>query len=183
MGAVGGAEGVVDVDVGEARRAPSASSGSFFGLAGLVAAVLEQQHLAAPQPPAAASTSAPDHAGRGGDVGADQLAEPGGDRRHRELGLAVLRAAEVRDQDDRGAALAQQLDRRQRGPDPGVVGDPRPPSESATLKSTRTSTRAPVHRGVADARLRERPSPGTAAQAAARAGSSTFAASSTKRFE
>jgi hypothetical protein len=54
---------------------------------------------------------------------AQQLAQPLGRRLQRELGLAVLRPAEVRGEQQPGPALAQPLDRRQRGADARVVGD------------------------------------------------------------
>ena len=54
-----------------------------------------------------------------------------------ELGLP-LRAAEVREQDHRAAALGEVLQRRQRRTDARVVGHV-PGSSSGTLKSTRTS--------------------------------------------
>ena len=53
-----------------------------------------------------------------------KLAQPGLDRLHRERGVFALRPAEVRADDDLGgAAFQQELERRQRGADPGVVGD------------------------------------------------------------
>ena len=148
VGAVRGAEGVVRRRASASRASARASSGSLPGLAGLEAAVLEHQHLArrragdAPArppgrpPPAACSTRRAPSA----------RASRRGDRRHRQLGLAVLRAGPRCETSTSCApALAQMLDRRQGRPDAGVVGDldRRRASSSGTLKSTRTSTRLP----------------------------------------
>ena len=118
-----GAEGVVDVDVGQRGQA-GGELGVVLRLPRLVADVLEQQHVARTRARRArSSTSSPDHRRRQLHRRAEQLGEPLGDRPQRQLRLAVLRPAEVRDEHQRGPALAQLLDRRQRGADPGVVGD------------------------------------------------------------
>ena len=70
-----------------------------------------------------ALTSSPTTAGRQRDVGAGQLGQPVGGRPQRQLGLVILRAPQVRDEDDARPSVAQLLDRRQRRPDPRVVGD------------------------------------------------------------
>ena len=59
------------------------------------------------------------------DVVAERVGQPLGDRTQRQLRVGpLLRAAEVgADVDPRGVALEQQLDRRQRGPDPRLVGN------------------------------------------------------------
>ena len=64
------------------------------------------------RPPAPAATSAPSSSPRRAATGAIESS-----------GSRSFGPPEVRDEDQRGAALAQQLDRRQRGADPGVVGD------------------------------------------------------------
>ena len=112
--AVRGAERVVHVDVGQ-RGVALRQLGVVLGLPRLVADVLEHHEL-----------GVGDVVEVGGehDVGAEQLAEVLGDGLQRQLGLAVLRPAEVRrEHDARGAALAQRRDGRQRRADPRVVGD------------------------------------------------------------
>ncbi len=111
--AVRGAEGVVDVGVGQVGQAPR-QLGVVLGLARLVADVLEHDDLAVGDVVEVRCK---------GHVGAQQLAQPLGHGRQRELGLAVLRAPEMRGQQQPRAALAQALDRRQRGADACVVGD------------------------------------------------------------
>jgi hypothetical protein len=61
--------------------------------------------------------------GRQRHVGAQQLGQPRGDGRERELRLAVLGPPEVGGQEEPRAAAAQLLQGRQRGADPRVVGD------------------------------------------------------------
>src|SRR5262245_23071289 len=54
-----------------------------------------------------------------------QLAEPRGDRSHRESRVGALRSAEVRAHGDvRRIAFEQELEGRQRGADPRVIGHP-----------------------------------------------------------
>ncbi len=111
--AVRGAERVVDVEVrerAEARR----QLGVVLRLARLEADVLEHHDVAVGHVV---------EVRRERDLGAEQAGEVLGDRRERELRLAVLRPAEVRDEQQPRAALAQLLDRRQRGADAGIVGD------------------------------------------------------------
>jgi len=119
---VGGAEGVVDVDVrqgGELR----CERRVVRRLPGMETQVLEQQDLARSE-----------GAGCGLDLRShtvprrlhgppEQLREPRRDRRHAQLfDDLALGAAEVRGEDD-GAPLAEQvLDGRQRGADACVVG-------------------------------------------------------------
>ena len=94
VGAVGGAEGVVDVEVGE-RGERVGQLRVVLGLPRLEAGVLEQQHVAgAERAGSCRSTSPPTTAGRLLHLGPEQLAEPLADRRQRErrVGLA-LRAA------------------------------------------------------------------------------------------
>jgi hypothetical protein len=90
----------------------------------------------------------------------------------------------VGDQEHRGAALAQQLDRRHGGADARVVGDRAGGQGHVQVGAHEDG--ASLHIRVANARLRERPAShlaGGVAQAPTAAGSSTFAASSTQRFE
>ena len=154
--AVRGAEGVVDVDVGE-RRVALGELGVVLRLARLEADVLEHHdvavgHVVEVGRPSATSV-------------AEQLAQALGDRPQRELGLAVLRPAEVRRRARSRAPRSRSSSmRRQRGADARVVGDPRRP-RSGTLKSTRTRTRLP--------------STSTSSSVL----SSTFWSTSTKRFE
>ena len=110
--AVRGAERVVDVEVrqrAEARRQLRV----VLRLARLEADVLEHHDVAVGHVVEVV---------RERDLRVEQAGEVLGDRRERELRLAVLRPAEVRDEQQPRAALAQLLDRRQRGADPRVVG-------------------------------------------------------------
>ena len=153
VGAVGGAEGVVDVEVGQ----PGQSLGErrvVLGLPRLEADVLEQQHVAGPSPSAIVSTSSPTTAGACLHLGAEQLGQPLADRPHRERRVDLaLGPAEVRDEDQGGAALAQQLDRRQRRPDPRVVGDAAAVERDVEVDPDQHPLAGDV--GVADARLGE----------------------------
>jgi hypothetical protein len=58
------------------------------------------------------------------DLGAQELAEPLGHGSQRELGLAALGPAEVGEEQQARASLAQRLDGRERRTDAGVVGHP-----------------------------------------------------------
>ena len=158
VGAVRGAEGVVDVEVGEPRQRRGQLR-IVLRLSGLVAAVLEHQRLALAELGSGALDLGPDHAGRQPRLDPGELAEPLGDRGHRELGLAVLRPPQMRDDDDRLGALQEQLDRRQRGADAGVVGD-RDRTVGLGQRDVEVDPREhprALERGVADACLGERP--------------------------
>ena len=89
--AVGGAERVVDVDVGQ-RRERGRELGVVRRLAGLEADVLEHEHVAPAEVVGERADVVADDAGRERHVGAGQLGEPVGDRPQRERRLAVLRA-------------------------------------------------------------------------------------------
>ena len=106
-------------------------------------------------------------------VGLQQLAQPLGDGRERELGLADLRAPEVRRQQQPCAALAQPLQRRQRGADPGVVGDARAVEGDVEVHPDEDAL------SVDAAEVVDRPH---AAPAPTGTGS-TFCSTSTQRFE
>ncbi len=122
VGAVRGAERVVYVDVAELRER-GRQLRVVAGLAGLVADVLEHQDLARVEVPGERADLLADDPRRERHVGAAQLGQPVGGGPHRELGLAVLRAPQVRDDDEARAAAEQLVQRRQRRPDPRVVGD------------------------------------------------------------
>ena len=175
VGAVGGAEGVVDVEVGE----PGQRVGQLrivLGLARLEADVLEQQHVARAQPGGHRLDLLADHRRRLLHLGAEQLGQALADRPHRERRVDLaLRPAEVGDEDQRGAALAQQLDRRQRRADPRVVGDPAAVERHVEVDPDQHPLAGDV--GVADALpWRSSRRPPAAAQR-------TLPASSTQRFE
>ena len=75
-------------------------------------------------PSARASASAPDDVAGQLNVPAQLLAERGGDRRQRQLGIgSVLGTAQVRGDHHLGAGLDQRLQRRRRGGDAARVGD------------------------------------------------------------
>ena len=122
--AVGRAEGVVDVDVGQVGQAVR-ERGVVLGLARLVADVLEHEHVAGPQRVGLGAHLVADHARRELHRGLDQLPQPLRGRAQRQLGLAVLGPAQVRGEHELGPAPAQLLDGREGGADAGVVGDVR----------------------------------------------------------
>ena len=134
-----------DVDVGQPRQSRG-QLGVVPGLPRLEAAVLQHQHLAAPAQRPCSSTCGPDHRRRLAHAGAGQLGQARATRapsRRPDRGPSGRSRCET--STSRRAALAQIVERRQRGPDPGVVAHRRSSaaSSSGTLKSTRTSTRAP----------------------------------------
>ena len=94
------------------------------GLAGVEADVLQQRDLAVGEAVDRRAGRVADGVGGERDVGAEQLAEPGGHRAQRVAVLGrALRAAEVGGHDHPGAGVGERLDRRHAGPDPAVVGD------------------------------------------------------------
>ncbi len=101
MRAMRGAEGVVHVEV-EAVRELAGEVRIVRRLPGVEARVLQDADPLVRQ----------------------KLAQPGLDRFHRERGVFALRSPEVRADDDLGGtAFQQELERRQRGANPRVVGD------------------------------------------------------------
>ena len=182
VSAVSRPEGVVHVDLGQGGQA----GGQLWvvgGLPRLEAAVLQQHdvpgRIALDQPPHLRPRDARSEV----NVHLEQGCQPRRQQGHGQLRLAVLRAPEMRDQDRHRAAFAQQLDRRQRRPDPGVVGHEAVVQGDVEVDAYEDAPALDV--GVADARLAERPPgrPGLGGQAPTAAGSSTLAASSTQRFE
>jgi len=82
------------------------------------------------------------------------ITEPLADRPHREGRVDLpLGAAQMRDEDRRRAALAQQLDRRQRRADARVVGDP--PAVERHVEVDPHEHPLAGHVGIADAGLGE----------------------------
>ena len=123
VGPMGGAEGVVHVQIGE-RRQPPGQLRVVARLARLEAAVLEHQHVArarAVEP--CARPPGPTTAGASATSEPSNSTEPRRDRGHRERRVDSLRPPQVRDEHQRRAALAQQLDGRQRAANPRVVLD------------------------------------------------------------
>ena len=182
VGAMRCAEGVVDVHVGQPGERRG-QLGIVARLPRLEAAVLEHQQLARAQALGLRLDLGADDRRRHADLGAQQIGHAGRHWRHRERRVrTVLRPAEVRDQHGGGAAVADQLDRRQSRADAGVVGHRRP---AVTVRQRHVEVDSGEHplaadRGVANARLVE----GAAlAQTAAGSRSRTLAASSTQRFE
>ena len=121
--AVGGAEGVVDVDVGVAGERPREAL--VVGLlAGRKAQVLQQRHRAGVQVVDHLAGAVADGLVGQGNVGAEQLRQPRGDRLQRILLVRLaLGAAEVRGEHHARALLDGELDRGQALADAGVVGD------------------------------------------------------------
>src|SRR5205085_9463021 len=81
----------------------------------------------------------------------EQLGEAPGDRRERVLGLelALGGTAEVRGDHHRCALLERVLDRRHRGADAGVVGDPRVLDRHVEIRADEYPLAAQVHVGHA----------------------------------
>jgi hypothetical protein len=160
--AVRGAERVVDVGVGQVGVALR-QLGVVLRLALLVADVLEHHDVAVR-----------DAVERLGErhVDAEQLARALRHRLQAELGLAVLRPAEVRGEDEPGPALAQRLQRGKRGADAGVVGDRAVLERDVEVDPDEDPLAAEVPEVV------QRPH-----EAVAACGTRTFCASSTTRFE
>ena len=116
VGAMRGAEGVVDVDVAEGRE-PARERRIVRLLARLEAHVLEHPDVAVAQRRDHAPRAVADHVRGEPHVRAEQLAEPGGDRT--EAGAVVdppLGPAEMGDDDHARAARAQRLDGRDARP-------------------------------------------------------------------
>src|SRR4051794_38873208 len=87
------------------------------------ARVLEHEHSARLERQGGLRDLQADHGRRLLHRCAEQLRQARGDRRQRRRRIGLLRSAEVRAQNERAAARAQILDRRQRGADARVVGD------------------------------------------------------------
>ena len=117
-----GAERVVDVDVGELGELRG-ELGVVLRLTLLVADVLEHEDVAGREVVGERSHVVADDRRRERHVGPGELGESIRRRAQRQLRLAILRATEVGDEDQASTALAEFLDRRQRGADAGVVGD------------------------------------------------------------
>ena len=126
VGAVRRAEGVVHVEIAQRGELPGQRRIVLL-LAGPEARVLDESDAAAGQPPR--------HRHAGGQVldelerDAEHPLHVAQDLAQRVLGIrTALGTAEVRQQDDPRAVLAQIPDRGQRGADAGIVGDGRRPS-------------------------------------------------------
>ena len=117
---MGCTERVVDVHVGE-RRELGRQLRVVLRLPRLVADVLEHEDVATGEVLGERAHLRADDARRECHVGAGQLRQSVGGRTQRQPRLAVLGTAEVRDQDQPGAAVTQLVDRRQRRADPRVV--------------------------------------------------------------
>ena len=118
LGAVGGREGVIHIDITEPGQ-PARERRVIFGLAGLKAHVLAQDQ----PPPAHVDAVVP--VLNQGRLHAQQAAQAfcHGLQRERRVTGPGPRAAEVRQQDDPGPVLKQMPQRGQAGPDPRLAGD------------------------------------------------------------
>jgi hypothetical protein len=153
VGAMRRAEGIVHVEVGEAGEGLG-ELGVVLGLPRLEAAVLEQQDLFGGELPRHPGDVVADDRGRLLHLQIEQIPEPPADGGHGEGRVGSLWAAEMRDEDDARPGFSEQLDGRQRGPDPGVVGD-----RAALERHVQISAQqdpAAVDIRVPDARLAER---------------------------
>ena len=160
-----GAEGVVDVDVGE-RRVALGQLLVVLRLALLVADVLEHHDVPVGHVVEVA---------RELDGLAQQLLQAVGRGPQRELRLAVLRAPEVRGEHEPRVLVAQLAQRRQRRPDAGVVGD------VALLVERDVEVHADEHALAGDVEIVERAQ--VDVPYATRSPTSTLWASSTQRLE
>ena len=176
--AVGGAEGVVHVQIGQ-RRQPPRELRIVARLAGLEAAVLEHQHLPRPEPSRQASpTSGPTTAG------ASVTSEPSSSPSRAATG-AIENAGSAPFGRPRCETSTSAAPRSRSSSMVGSAARIRAssstsPSASGTLKSTPNQNAPALHGGVPHARLVEAQLVPTRRQAF---GSSTLAASSTQRFE
>ena len=119
---MGGAEGVVDVDLGQAGQLLR-EAGVVGLLLGMEAQVLEQEHLARPQTARSRLDRGADAVGDRLDGAAQQLGQAHGHRRHAEaVDHLALGPAEMRREHDRTALLEEVRDGRQGGADARVVG-------------------------------------------------------------
>jgi hypothetical protein len=142
--AVGGAERVVDVDVGVADASWRANAFVVGLFAGVEAEVLEQRDLAVAQIADDLARAVADRLVGQHDVGGQELGQPRRDRLERELGLDLDR------RDGRGASRARSARRFSiRWRIVGSTATMRASSltlrslVSGTLRSTRTNTRRP----------------------------------------
>ncbi len=121
VGAVSGAERIVDVDIGEPRQ--GLGEGRIVCLlGGMEPQVLEEDDIAVGHARDQRLDAGAHAVGRHRDGGAEQLREPDGRGPQRALRSdPALGAAEVRAQDHARSPGAQVLDRRQSRPDAGVV--------------------------------------------------------------
>ena len=124
MGAVRGAEGVVDVDVAQLGQIRG-ERGIVRFLAGVEAQVLDQHDLAGLEVLGPAQRLEAGDFGRQPDVDAEQFAQSPRDRCERVLRINLaFRTPEVRAAHDLGPARPQVFDGRQRRADAQVVLDP-----------------------------------------------------------
>jgi hypothetical protein len=130
---VGGAERVVDVDVGQVGERLR-KLGIVLGLPLLVAHVLEHQDLTAVKALGECLHFRANDGRREAHVRPRQIPDPVRDRPHRQLGITAVGAAQVRDEHDPRAVSAQLVDRLKRGLYAGVIGDPRAPRGAAAIE-------------------------------------------------
>src|SRR4030088_1669031 len=124
MGAVGGAEGVVDVQLAKVGQLPGEVR-VVFCLSRIEADVLEHHDLAVAHRLDGSLDRRTDAVVQMAHGAADQLAEPLCQRRGSVSCLDLsVGPAEMRDQDHARASLEQVLDGRDRLPNPGIVDDP-----------------------------------------------------------
>src|SRR5439155_18785238 len=123
MRAMGGAEGVVDIDIGERREAPRERLVVFL-LARVKTEVFQEEHVARLHPGDQFLDLRPDAIWREEDFFAQKALEPSGDRCQAVSRVRfAVGAAQVGAQDDLGPLIHGAVDGGQRGADPGIVGD------------------------------------------------------------
>ncbi len=123
MRAMGGSEGVVDIDIGERGERPRKRVVVFL-LARVKTEVFQEEHVARLHPGHQFLYLRPDAIRREDDFFAQETLEPSGDRCEAVARVRfALRAAQVGAQDDLGPLIHGTVDGGQRGADPGIVGD------------------------------------------------------------
>ena len=123
MGAVGGAEGIVDENIRQGSQR-LAQRRVVFGLTLLKAGVLQQHHIAVLQRGGLGLGVLPCHVGSHDDFLAQQLADALGNDFQTQLGLPLaLGLAHVGAEDDLGVVVNQVPDGGHGGNDPLVGGD------------------------------------------------------------
>ena len=146
MGAVRGREGVVDIKIARARRAALANAGSFFSSPGVEAGVFEQKHVAVLHRADRRFGASPMQSVGEGDRPADRLRRAPAPPACSDIAGTTLplRPVEVR-KHDHACAFVREFAHGRRLARRCAVTSVTLPSFIGTLRSTRTSTRLPLH--------------------------------------
>ena len=146
VGAVGAAECVIHIQVGELGQRRR-KSWIVARLSRDKADVLKHQHRPRREPVGQLAHRGAGHGWCEGHACAHQLGQALGYRSHRNVGPGACRLVNMRDEHEPCASAKQLLNRRKRGSDAGVIGNghgrPADADVRATLKSVRSRTRRP----------------------------------------